>query len=89
MTDAQKQALKVKHAKRIILETIAELQEAGATKCNGSIQSRLYARVGYTDDQGKRRDVVKAAESRTHAHDLIKEILYDLEEGGEREVDRE
>ncbi len=82
LTDAQKQALKVKHAEQIIRDTIAGLKKQGATKCKSSIESRLYARVGYTDDQGARHDVVRAAESRTHARELIRDILRELEDRG-------
>jgi hypothetical protein len=80
LTDAEKQARKVKHAKHIIRDTIAELKRAGATDCKGSVSSRILARVGYTDEQGKRRDVIRAAESRTDARDKIKDILRDLED---------
>ncbi len=86
-TDAQKQALKLKHADQIIRDTIADLKKRGATKCKGSVESRLYARVGYTDDKGKRHDVVRAAESRTHARELIREILRDLEDRGGKTLD--
>ena len=86
LTEAQKQALKIKHGELLIRDTIIELQKAGATKCKGSIESRLYARVGYTDDQGRRHDVVRAAESRTHARELIREIIRDLEDHVGQEV---
>ncbi|MGI8731842.1 MAG: tyrosine-type recombinase/integrase [Pyrinomonadaceae bacterium] len=48
---------------------------------------RLYARVGFTDDQGRRRDVVRRATSRTHARELIRDILRELEERGGRSLD--
>jgi integrase len=86
-TDAQKQALKLKHADQIIRTTIAELKTFGATECRGTIERRLYARVGHTDEQGRRHDVVRAAESRTHARELIREILRDLEERGSKTLD--
>lgn len=79
LSDAEKQARKVKGAKRIIRETITELKRAGATNCAGSVSTRLLARVGHTDEKGKRRDVVRVAESRTDARDKIKGILRDLE----------
>lgn len=87
LTDAQKQALKIKHAKQIISDTIADLKKQGATNCKGSIETRNYARVGYTDEQGKRHDKVRAAESRTHARELIRDILRELEEDGGRTLD--
>jgi integrase len=87
LTDAEKQALKIKHAKLIIRETIADLKKQGSTNCKGSIDSRLYARVGYTDEEGKRHDRVRAAESLTHARELIKEILRDLDDGTSSAMD--
>ncbi len=89
LNESQKQALKLKHAERIIRDTITDLKKRGATNCKGAIESRLFARVGYTDDQGKRHDVVRAAESRTNARELIREILRDLEEHGAQAFDAE
>lgn len=65
LSDAEKQARKVKEAKRVIRETIAELKREGATGCTGYVSTRLLARVGHTDEKGKRRDVIRVAESRT------------------------
>ncbi len=82
LNDAEKQKARVEVAKQIIAELIADLKGQGATKCKGSVQTRLYARVGYTDENGRRHDVVRAAKSRTHARDLIKDILRELEDCG-------
>jgi integrase len=82
LTDAEKQRVKVKVAKQIIRDTIEDLKKQGATNCKGSVESRLYARVGHTDEDGKRHDVVRAAQSVTHARDLIKDILKELDERG-------
>ncbi len=87
LTDAEKQKLKVKHADRIVRDTIADLKKRRATKFKSSIDSRLYARVGYTDDHGKRHDVVRAAESLTHAREIIRDVLRDLEERGGKTLD--
>ncbi len=87
LTDAQKQKLRLKDAERLIRDTAADLKKQGATNCKGSVETRLYARVGYTDEQGKRHDVVRAAESRTHARDLIRDILRDLEDHAGRTLD--
>jgi hypothetical protein len=70
----------LKRAKEIIRETITELKKAGATNCKGSVDCQLFARVGYTDQQGKRHDKVRSAESLTHARELIRDILRDLED---------
>jgi integrase len=87
LTDGQKHKLKIKHAERLIRDTTADLKKQGAINCKGSVETRLYARVGYTDEQGKRHDVVRAAESRTHARDLIRDILRDLEDHAGRTLD--
>lgn len=87
LTDAKKQTLKIKDAERIIRETTTDLKKQGATNCKGSTKTRFYARVGYTDEQGKRHDVVRAAESRTNARELIRDILRDLEDGNERRLE--
>jgi hypothetical protein len=79
LSDAEKQKRKVSHAQRIIRQTIAELKRGGAMDCKGAVNTRILARVGHTDDQGKRRDIVRVAASRTDARDKIKEILRDLE----------
>ena len=79
LTDSEKQKRKIKEAQRIIRETILELKRGGASDCKGSVETRILARVGHTDDQGKRRDIVRVAASRTEARDKIKEILDELE----------
>jgi len=85
LTDAQKEAAKLQHAGKIMRETIRELRQDGARECKGSIDGpRLFARVGYTDELGRRRDVVRAAASRSHARDLISEILARLKNNGGR-----
>src|SRR5687768_1011713 len=73
LTDAEKQSRKVKDAKRIIRETIIELKRNGASDCKGNVDIRILARVGYTDEKGKRRDIVRAATSRSDARDKIKD----------------
>jgi integrase len=77
ITDTQ--VRRVKEAKRIIRETIAEVTRSGAKDCKGAVDTRIFARVGYTDEKGKRRDIVRAAASKSDARDKIKDILRDLE----------
>lgn len=86
LTDADKQKLKTELAKRIIRETIVELKRCGASDCKGTVGTRILARVGHTDAQGERHDVVRVAESRTDAREKIKEILSDLEERGGKTI---
>lgn|SRR5438477_710517 len=52
-------------------------------KSNGQI----FARITFTDEFGKRRDVKRKAFSRTHARQLIKELLSEIEERGEDSLD--
>lgn len=47
----------------------------------------LFARITYKDEFGKRRDIKRKALSRTHARQLIKEMLREIEERGERSLD--
>jgi len=47
-------------------------------------KGRLYARVGYTDEKGTRRDIVRRAENRTHARELIRDALRELDDRGAR-----
>lgn len=53
------------------------------TSCDGQI----FARITYNDDTGKRRDVKRKAVSRTHARQIIKEMLREVEERGEESLD--
>jgi integrase len=87
LEDAEKQKRKIEQAKNIIRDTIAELKQSGATDCKGSVNTRVLARVGHTDDQGKRRDIIRVATSRTDAREKIKEILDDLKERNGKTID--
>lgn len=56
----------------------------------GSVVERdkkLYARVQFTDENGRRRDLWRRAESRTHAKELIRKLLHELEESGTQTLD--
>jgi inorganic pyrophosphatase len=87
LNEAEKQKQRVKQGQKFINATVAELKRSGAANCKGLVDVRLYARVGHTDEHGKRHDVVRAAESRTDARDKIKDILRDLEERGGKTLD--
>jgi integrase len=53
-----------------------------ARERKGTITKRggkLYARVQFTDETGKRRDIWRRAENRTHARQLIRELLKEIE----------
>lgn len=47
----------------------------------------IYARVTYTDQNGKRRDIKRKAVSRTHARSLAKEMIAELEQRGDKALD--
>jgi integrase len=50
----------------------------------GSIRERrggVFARVTFTDEAGNRREIERKAENRTHAKQLIKEVIRQLDEG--------
>ena len=57
----------------------------------GSIVKRkdgsLFARVTFVDSTGKRKDKLKRADNRTHAKDLIKEMLREVDDNGEQSLD--
>ena len=63
LSEARKRELKTKQAKKSISDTIADLKRQGMVKCHGSVESRYYAQVGYKDEDGKRDDLVRAANS--------------------------
>ena len=82
LTESRKRELKVKQAKQIIRDTIADLKSQGMTNCKGSVDTRYYARVGYKDEQGKRRDFVRAADSIADAQQEISNLLEKLKKQG-------
>ena len=50
----------------------------------GSIRERrggVFARVTFTDDTGNRREIERKAENRTHAKQLIKDVIRQLDDG--------
>ena len=48
---------------------------------------KVYARITYFDEKGKRRDVMRLAESRAHAKELAAQMRRELKDHGERIVD--
>jgi integrase len=48
---------------------------------------KVYARITYYDEQGRRRDVMRLAESRAHAKELAAQMRRELKDHGERIVD--
>ncbi len=61
-----------------------------ARERNGSIivrDKKLYARVQFTDENGRKRDLWRKAGSRTQARELIKKLLRELEDSGAQTID--
>jgi integrase len=48
-----------------------------------------YARVTYTDTTGKRRNVQRRADSKSHGRQVLKALVRTLEEGGPKAIDAE
>jgi integrase len=48
---------------------------------------KVYARVTYYNEQGRRRDVMRLAESRAHAKELAAQMRRELKDHGERIVE--
>src|SRR5215510_14230282 len=48
---------------------------------------RIYARITYTDDSGNRRDLMRLAESKSHAKELAAQMRQELKDHGSRAVD--
>src|SRR5215216_2728251 len=62
-----------------------------AREKSGSVFERekgiWYARMTFTDESGKRRYVKRRAENRSHARDLVKQLLREYEDYGEQALD--
>jgi integrase len=48
---------------------------------------KVYARITYTDEKGKRRDLMRLADSRAHAKELAAQMRRELKDHGPRVVD--
>ncbi len=56
----------------------------------GSVVERdkkLYARVQFTDENGRKRDLWRKAENRTHAKEITKRLLREVEDAGAQAID--
>lgn len=61
-----------------------------ARERKGSIVTRdgkLYARIRFKDESGKPRDIWRKADNRTHARELIRQLLTEIESTGTRQFD--
>ena len=50
------------------------------------LNGKFYARVTVTDQTGKRRNIKRKAETKTAAKELLKQILRQLEDEGEKVI---
>jgi len=48
---------------------------------------KIYARITYMDEQGKRKDVMRLADSRAHAKELATQMRQELKDHGQRIID--
>lgn len=56
----------------------------------GSILDRdgnLYAGVQFTDENGKKRDITRKADSRAHARQIIRQPLKEIESSTPKQLD--
>ncbi|MGA9998392.1 MAG: tyrosine-type recombinase/integrase [Pyrinomonadaceae bacterium] len=61
-----------------------------ARERKGSIVTRdgkLYARVQFQDEQGKKRDLWRKADNRTHAREIIRQLLTEIEATTTKQLD--
>lgn len=80
------------HARQLADEMALDLkQQLGPkikfSKSTVSDSVGWYARVTYTDDGGKRKNVKQRAENKTAAKEAVKHIIRDLDDNGERSRD--
>lgn len=57
---------------------------------NGSVidrQGKIYARVQFSDELGQRRDIWRRAESRNEVRTIIKQLLREIDDHGEKTHD--
>lgn len=59
------------------------IRKGAAVEKNG----KWYARIRWTDESGKRRDLWLMARNKSHAQELIQEKIQELKEHGEKTVD--
>ncbi len=50
-------------------------------------KGKLYARIRFKDESGKQRDIWRKADNRTHARELIRQLLTEIESSSIRQFD--
>jgi integrase len=50
-------------------------------------EKKIYARIQFLDESGKKRDIWRKADSRTHAQEIIRQLLTEIEKVGTQQID--
>lgn len=78
-------------AQQLMKETTRELLNRGDLSIiDKRIRERrggIFARITYTDETGKRHEEERRANNRTHAKEIIKQLLCELDDHGEQSLD--
>jgi site-specific recombinase XerD len=89
----EREASSQKNAQTLMKQLLRELaQFGGVTIIRQHVREKrggIFARVTYTDERGKRRELERRANNRTQAKELIKQMLRDLDDHGENLLDAE
>lgn len=87
----ERQAESQKQAKQTIKQIKRELAGREEVSVIGERvrerQGGIFARVTYTDEDGKRCEVERRAKNRSHAKDLIKQLIRELDDYGGESVE--
>jgi integrase len=82
----KQQAKSKKHAEKLAEQMLREM-EGQALKSSSSVCAQSgswFARFDYTDESGRRRNVKRRAENKTHAKELLKQLVRQFEDRGPR-----
>jgi integrase len=74
-------------ARHLIVEGICDMGRTRSGSIWRDANNDVYARITYTDETGKRRDIKRKALSRTHARQIIKDMLREVEDRGEQSLE--
>jgi integrase len=85
----KRRAISEAHASEVAEQVIQDLKEKASASLKPSYKiisekGAWYARATYTDDGGKRRNVKRRGDNKTHAKELLKDVLRELDDHGSR-----
>lgn len=87
----ERQAETQKQAQQLLKEIQRELAGRNELSITGKrVRERhggVFARITYTDENGHRHEEERRAKNRTHAKELIKQLLRELDDHGEQSLD--